>query len=182
MSRVNIPNFLTLLRIILVPVIVIFLMQGSFCKAFVLFSVSGITDALDGFFSRVLNQQTVLGAYLDPIADKALLTSSFLTLSILGIIPGWVTVIVISRDFIILLGISILFMMSVPFAIRPTLISKLTTATQLATVLFALGHQCLVGHFDNVLLTRFYWLTAGFTVLSGLDYMARGLKIINHDT
>ena len=178
----NIPNLLTLLRIVLVPVIVIFLMQGYFCKALVFFTVSGITDALDGFFSRVLKQQTVLGAYLDPIADKALLASCFLTLSILGIIPGWVTVIVISRDFIILLGISIMFMMSVSFEIRPAFISKITTATQLATVLFVLAHQCLSGKFDNVWVMRFYWVTAILTVISGFNYIVRGLTFINHDT
>ena len=85
----NIPNLLTLLRIILSPVIVILLIQGSFFKALIVFIVAGITDALDGFLARVLHQQTVLGAYLDPIADKALLASSFVTLSVLHIIPGW---------------------------------------------------------------------------------------------
>lgn len=162
--------------------IVIFLIQGSFCKALVFFTVSGITDALDGFFSRVLKQQTALGAHLDPVADKALLASCFLTLSILGIIPGWVTVIVISRDFIILLGISVMFMMSVSFEIRPAFVSKLTTAAQLATVLIVLAHQCLSGKFDDVWVTRFYWLTAVLTVISGFNYIVRGLKFVNHDT
>ena len=110
----NVPNLLTLLRIILSPVIVILLIQGAFFKALIVFIVAGITDALDGFLARVLHQQTVLGAYLDPIADKALLASSFITLSVLHIIPGWLTVIVISRDFIILLGISVLSIMSIP--------------------------------------------------------------------
>ncbi len=177
----NVPNFLTLLRIILVPAIVIFLMQGAFCKALFLFIISGITDAMDGFLSRLLNQQTVLGAYLDPIADKALLASCFLALSILGIIPGWVTVIVISRDFIILLGISILFMMSVSFEIRPAFVGKLTTTIQLATILVVLAHQCLSGGFDDVWVMYSYVLTAGFTVISGFIYIVRGLKFINHN-
>ncbi len=82
--------------------------------------MAGLSDALDGFLARILHQQTVLGAYLDPIADKALLASSFITLSVLHIIPGWLTVIVISRDFIILLGISVLSIMSIPVKIRPT--------------------------------------------------------------
>ena len=110
----NIPNFLSLLRIILVPVVVIFLIQGSYGKALFAFALAGLTDALDGALARLLNCQTVLGSYLDPIADKLLLTASFVTLSILGIIPSWLTVIVISRDFIILLGIAILSMISVP--------------------------------------------------------------------
>jgi hypothetical protein len=95
----NIPNLITLLRIILVPIIVILLIQGFFLKALIVFVVAGLSDALDGFLARVLHQQTVLGAYLDPIADKALLASSFVTLSILHIIPSWLAVIVISRDF-----------------------------------------------------------------------------------
>ncbi len=107
----NIPNLITLLRIILVPVVVILLIQGSFLKALMVFIVAGLSDALDGFLARVLNQQTALGAYLDPIADKALLASTFITLSVLHVIPGWLTVIVISRDLIILLGILILSIM-----------------------------------------------------------------------
>ncbi len=177
----NVPNFLTLLRIILVPVIVILLMGGEFCKALLFFTVSGMTDALDGFLSRILNQQTVLGAYLDPIADKALLASCFVTLSVVGVIPGWVTVIVISRDFIILLGISILFMMSVRFEIRPAFVSKLTTAVQLATILFVLAAQCMPGKLDSAWNMRFYVLTAFLTVVSGVNYMVRGVRFINHD-
>ena len=100
----NIPNLLTLLRIILVPVIVILLIQGLFLKALIVFVVAAFSDVLDGFLARILRQKTALGAYLDPIADKALLASSFVTLSILHVIPGWLAVIVISRDVIILLG------------------------------------------------------------------------------
>jgi cardiolipin synthase len=83
----NIPNFLTLLRIILVPVLVIFLINKAFLNALILFSCLGLTDALDGFLARILNQQTVLGSYLDPIADKVLLTRCFLALAILKVIP-----------------------------------------------------------------------------------------------
>jgi len=104
----NIPNLLTLTRIILVPVIVILLIQASFFKAMIVFVVAGITDGLDGFLARVLNQKTVLGSYLDPLADKALILTSFVTLSILGVVPSWLSVIVISRDCIILIGISVL--------------------------------------------------------------------------
>jgi cardiolipin synthase len=178
----NIPNLLTLLRIILVPVIVILLIQGSFLKALIVFIVAGLSDALDGFLARILHQQSVLGAYLDPIADKALLASSFVTLSILHILPGWLTVIVISRDFIILLGISVLSIMSVSVEIRPVFVSKVTTALQLITVLMALVSRALPGGFHELPLLAIYWLTAFFTIISGLNYMARGVKLMNHDT
>ena len=134
----NIPNLLTLLRIILVPVIVILLIQGLFLKALIVFVVAALSDVLDGFLARILRQKTALGAYLDPIADKALLASSFVTLSILHVIPGWLAVIVISRDVIILLGIAVLSMMSISVNIRPTFVSKITTALQLSTVLIVL--------------------------------------------
>ena len=178
----NIPNFITLLRIILVPVVVILLIQGSFFKALIVFVVAGLSDALDGFIARVLHQQTVLGAYLDPIADKALLASTFVTLSVLHVIPGWLTVIVISRDFIILLGISVLSIMSISVEIRPAFVSKITTAVQLLTVLLALFIRCLPGGVNETWLPALYWVTALLTIVSGLQYMSRGLKLINHDT
>lgn len=177
----NIPNILTLLRIIMVPVIVILLIQGSFLKALLVFVAAGLTDILDGFLARVLHQQTELGAYLDPIADKALLISSFLTLSILHIIPGWLAVIVISRDCIILLGISVLTIMSISVEIRPAFVSKVTTALQLITVLLSLSALCLPGGIREMWLLPFYWATAFVTIVSGLNYMARGMKIINND-
>lgn len=178
----NIPNLISLLRIILVPIIVILLIQGSFLKALIVFVVAGLSDALDGFLARVLHQQTVLGAYLDPIADKALLASSFITLSVLHIIPSWLAVIVISRDFIILLGISVLSIMSTSVEIRPTFVSKVTTALQLSTVLLALSFRALPCGVDGIWSLALYWVTAFFTIVSGLDYMARGMKLINHDT
>jgi cardiolipin synthase len=178
----NIPNLLTLLRVILVPIVVIFLIQGSFGKAMIAFVTAALTDALDGFLARTLGQQTALGAYLDPIADKALLASSFVTLSVLHVIPGWLTVIVISRDIVILLGILVLSMMSIPVKIRPTSVSKITTAMQLITVLAVLSDRCFPGYIHQILLRGLFWLTTLFTIISGLDYMVRGQKLINQDT
>lgn len=177
----NIPNFLTLIRIFLVPVLVIFLIQGLFLNALIVFIVAGITDALDGFFARILKQRTVLGSYMDPLADKALIISSYVTLSILGMIPAWLTVIVVSRDFIILLGISVLFFMSVSFDVRPAFVSKLTTVLQLLTVFSVLVLRYLPGGFYWQLVEVAYWATALFTVASGLNYVIKGVKFINSD-
>jgi cardiolipin synthase len=173
----NIPNFLTLLRILLVPVVVIFLMQGAFLKALIVLVISGLTDALDGFLARILNQQTVLGSYLDPIADKALLAGCFVTMSIKSIIPGWFTVIVISRDLIILIGIAILSIMSIPYEIRPSFIGKITTTLQLLMIFFSLVFRILPGSIDYMWLMVLLWITILFTVLSGLNYMFRGIKL-----
>jgi len=176
----NIPNLLTLLRILLVPLIVIFLMDGEYLNALITFFISGITDALDGFLARLLHQKTTLGAYLDPIADKALLITCFLTLSIERVIPGWLTVIVISRDMIILAGTFILFMMSISFEIKPIMISKVTTTLQILTILLVLGLKSLPGSFDYTWILFLYWMTALFTIISGLKYISVGLRHYTH--
>ena len=175
----NIPNFLSLLRIILVPAIVIFLIQGSYGIALITFAFAGLTDAVDGTLARLLKSQTKLGAYLDPIADKMLLASSYVTLSILGILPGWLTVLVISRDFIILFGIAILSLLSVPHEIKPAVVSKITTALQLGTIFFALLFQTVSHDFTHNWITIFCWLTGIFTIISGSLYIIRGIKFIN---
>jgi cardiolipin synthase len=179
-NNMNIPNFLSLLRIILVPVFVIFLIQDSYIKALIVFTIAGLTDALDGTLARLLNEQTKLGAFLDPLADKLLLSTSFISLSIFGLIPGWLTVIVISRDFIILLGIVILSMMSITYEIHPIFISKITTALQIGTVFLTLFlksfNYSIVSH-DLIIILA--WLTASFTIISGLWYIFKGINFIN---
>jgi cardiolipin synthase len=179
----HIPNILTLLRIIMVPIIIILLLQASFLKALIIFVIAGITDGLDGFLARVLNQKTAVGAYLDPLADKALILSSFITLSVLGMIPSWLTVIVISRDCMILVGISILALMGVPFDIKPAFVSKVTTTFQLLIIFLALVSKSIyIGfapqsyHLDDA----FYGTTALLTIASGLNYIVVGVKCINH--
>ncbi|MCX5848283.1 MAG: CDP-diacylglycerol--glycerol-3-phosphate 3-phosphatidyltransferase [Deltaproteobacteria bacterium] len=178
----NIPNFITFLRIILVPVIVIFLIQGFYAKALIIFVIAGLTDALDGALARLLNKQTELGSFLDPLADKILLSTSFISLAIFGLIPGWLTVIVISRDFIILLGILILSMMSVTYEIKPVFVSKVTTALQIATVFFALLLKTVtydIISYDWIITLS--WLTALFTIISGLIYIIKGIKLLNRN-
>ena len=176
----NIPNFLSLLRIILVPVIVIFLIQGLYARALIVFVIAGLTDALDGALARFLNKQTELGSFLDPLADKILLSTSFISLAIFGLIPSWLAVIVISRDFIILLGLLILSMMSVTYEIKPVFVSKITTTLQIATVFFALLLKTVT--YDRISydwIVILSWLTASFTVFSGLIYIIKGIKFIN---
>jgi len=175
----NIPNLLTILRILLVPLIVILLMDGAYAMALAVFVIAGVTDGLDGFLARVLKQKTLLGAYLDPLADKALIASSFITLSILGFIPGWITVIVIARDLVILLGISLLTLLSVSFQIRPAAVSKVTTALQLLTVFFVLVSINLPGNLSSWIVVSLFWLTAFFTILSGFSYIWKGFRMFS---
>lgn len=175
----NVPNFLTILRIILVPVIVILLIQEKYFNALIVLTISGMTDILDGYIARQFNMQTVLGAYMDPIADKALMASCFITLAATGMIPAWLTVIVISRDVIILLGILMLFLMSISVEIRPAGISKATTVIQVITVFAVLFVESFFSRGLYVIVHPMYWLTAIFTILSGLHYMIRGIRIVN---
>ncbi len=176
----NIPNFLSLLRIILVPVIIIFLIQESYSKALIVFVIAGLTDALDGAVARLLNKQTELGSFLDPLADKILLSTSFIALAIFGLIPSWLAVIVISRDFMILLGIATLSMMSVTYEIKPVFVSKVTTTLQIATVFFALLLKSNTFDIINYnLIMILSWLTASFTIISGLIYIIKGIKFVN---
>lgn len=180
-SMLNIPNLLTLLRILLVPVFVILLIQGHFLKAVLVFVLAGLTDALDGFLARVLHQKTDLGLYLDPLADKALIITSFVTLSVMGLIPPWLAVLVISRDFIILLGISVMTLMSIPFEIKPTVVSKFTTAFQLLTVFAVLVLTYLQGAERDGRVLLLFWVTGALTVISGLNYIMRGLRFVSQD-
>jgi cardiolipin synthase len=174
---VNVPNTLSILRILSIPVFVIFLLYDRFFVALLIFIGAGITDGLDGLIARIFNQKTTIGAYLDPIADKLMLTTSFIVLAILGVIPGWLTVIVISRDVIILLGVLILQLTSHKVEIKPIFLGKASTVMQLVTIAWA-----LVTQFSMVMKSVFpaiIWVTAGLTALSGLFYIYIGTKYFN---
>ncbi len=176
----NIPNFLTVLRIVLVPVIVILLIQGEYTKALVCFVIAGVTDGLDGMLARLLNQTTVVGAYLDPLADKVLVISMFATLAVIGLLPGWLAVIVISRDCIIVGGVLVLTLMSIDLEVKPSYVSKINTTLQLVAIFVSLLLKVGGGekHFREVFVF-ICWLTAAFTVISGGDYLVKGMKLVN---
>jgi cardiolipin synthase len=165
----NIPNLLTLFRLLLVPIFVILVIYGQTFYAFLAFIIAGVTDALDGFIARVFSQQTVLGAYLDPIADKLLLISSYIVLGIIGIIPPWLAVLVISRDIFILIGVAVLFINHKSFEIRPTLLGKVSTFFQLTTIVIALSVTQPLLALQPFLVGSVY-LAGALTILSGFHY------------
>ena len=173
----NLPNSLTLLRVLLIPVFVILIMDKLFGWALITFAVAGITDGMDGLIARITHQRTELGAYLDPIADKFLLTAAFVTLAIIEIIPNWLTVIVITRDIIILGGFFVLTLTNHRPKIRPTLVSKVTTGFQISVVILVL----LAGY--NPTFTTLSDITvygaALFTILSGAHYIYCGTRMLN---
>jgi cardiolipin synthase len=173
----NVPNTLTILRILSIPVFVILLLYDHLFIALLVFIGAGITDGLDGLIARVYHQRTTIGAYLDPIADKLMLTSSFIILAVLGIIPGWLTVIIIARDVIIFLGILVLQLTSHKVEIKPIFLGKAATVLQIVAIAWS-----LVTPFSMVMKSVFpaiIWVTAGLTALSGLFYIYIGTKYFN---
>jgi cardiolipin synthase len=148
--------------------------REMFPAAILIFTIAGISDGLDGFIARCFNQRTELGAYLDPIADKFLLMASFITLGIQQHIPGWVAVIVISRDIVIVMGIAVLTIMDIKFRIRPSMVSKVTTFAQLTTVLLTLIYP--QNPSEPIIKYAMFWVTAMLTTASGLHYMMLGLN------
>lgn len=175
-SPINIPNVLTIVRILLVPIFVLLLMRQLYPLALFVFAIAGLTDGLDGFIARYFNQRTALGAYLDPMADKLLIVSAYIVLVVLDVIPDWVAVVVIARDVIIALGIAILTMTEKKYEVRPSFISKITTAAQIALVLLTLfdptGTRLMAVHLPLMC------ATAGVTILSGLHYIYIGMGIL----
>ena len=179
LTQISIPNILTILRILLTPVFVILLIKGMNLAALSIFIIAGVSDGLDGFIARFFNQRTELGAFLDPIADKLLLISSFIVLATLKMVPGWLTVIVLSRDILIVTGIIIIKLFDFKVTISPSMISKCTTVLQLLTVFVTL----LEPGVEDLLLSKhiLYWATAVFTTISGLHYLYMGLGILHDD-
>lgn len=173
----NLPNTLTILRVLLIPVFVIFIINHNYIYALMTFAIAGITDGLDGLLARLTRQKTELGAYLDPIADKLLLVSAYLSLAIVEILPGWLSVIVITRDVIILLGILVIILISRPPQIHPSLASKMTTTFQIVTVLLSLlrGFNPL---FQTLIPIAIYGTTF-LTILSGIHYIYVGTRLLN---
>jgi cardiolipin synthase (CMP-forming) len=175
-ASISIPNILTLVRILLTPVFVILLLRDMFSTALLVFAVAGISDGLDGLIARYMNQRTTLGSYLDPAADKLLLISAFIAMAVLGIIPDWLMVIVITRDVVIVLGLAILTLTEKKYEIKPTLDSKCTTAIQILMIFVSLYDpvHTQLAMLHPVLL----WGTAVITTLSGLHYIYIGMNIL----
>lgn len=174
--RLTIPNLLSLLRMGLVPVFIIAVLDGDETKALLVFLIAGLTDAVDGFIARYWDQQSVLGAYLDPMADKLLLMSAYVVLSVPGqhsglTIPVWVTVLVLARDVLIVLVALVLHLAWGTRQFPPLWIGKLNTVVQVLTLVLVLAS----GIFESVFLAAelFVFTTAVLAVASGLAYVLR---------
>ncbi len=172
----NIPNSLTIFRILLIPVFVGLLLYERYEYSLGILVLAGLTDGLDGIIARVANQRTQLGAFLDPLADKLLLSSGFITLAILHALPLWVAILVVSRDLILISGALLVQLTESRVELSPTLLGKGTTVLQLVYVIVVVVFAS--GWIDpqpfQLLLSLMLYLVVAFTLSSGLHYLYRG--------
>lgn len=169
-------NRITILRILMSPLVAVLLLYKQTGAALILFLLAGITDGLDGYIARRHGQRSALGVVLDPIADKLLLASAVIVLTVLKELPRWFTVIVVSRDFILLGGGLLMWMFIGKMSLPPSLLGKTTTVFQIVTVVLAM--------LDNLFplfapaLPPTTLVTMLFTAASGVDYVYRGARLL----
>jgi cardiolipin synthase len=170
----NLPNALTLFRILLVPAFLIAVIYGRLAAALILFITAGITDLLDGVLARRYGHETILGSFLDPVADKLLMTVSFISLAVIGLLPPWLGVLAVSKDLFVVIGMAVLYFSGQLVAAVPTLWGKQTTFLQIVTLGLALLFAVI--EVDPRVLGPLFILTGAVTAFSGLHYIISGLR------
>ena len=171
----TVPNLITILRLVLVPAVIVFIGQGRWGAAFALFAVAGVSDAVDGFIARRFDMRSEFGAYLDPLADKALLVSIYVALAVVGVLPSWLAIAVVSRDLTIVAAILISRLMDRPMEIRPLMVSKANTAAQIAFAGLVLGSLAFAVDLGPLLAVS-VWVVAALTAVSAAAYLPRWLR------
>lgn len=171
----TLPNLITVGRLVLVPLVVAMIAQGRWTVAFVLFAAAGLSDAVDGFIARRFDMRSEFGAYLDPLADKALLVSIYVTLAVQAVLPSWLAIAVVSRDLMIVAAILVSWLMARPVDIVPLAISKLNTAVQIAFAALVLGAIAFHGA-PGWLEPWGAGLVVALTVASAAAYLAGWLR------
>nr|WP_040326406.1 CDP-alcohol phosphatidyltransferase family protein [Aurantimonas manganoxydans] len=172
----TLPNVITIARLCGVPVLVWALIERDWTLAFAIFVVAGLSDAVDGVIARRWNQQSELGLYLDPIADKVLLVSVFVGLALLERLPGWLAIAVVSRDLLIVAAVLLSYVMRRPVTVRPLLVSKLNTVSQIVLAGVALGEPA----FGLSLTGEIEFLVAVTVVLTGVSAAAYLVDWLRH--
>ena len=171
----NLPNLISFLRLLLVPLTVWLIISDEFGWAFAVFLVAGVSDGLDGLLARRFGWRSRLGAYLDALADKALLVSIFLTLGFLRIIPAWLVLIVVSRDVLIITAVLLSRLLDHPVQVSPLMVSKINTAVQILFAVALLGFAAVAWPISG-LITYGAVPVALLTILSGAAYLQSWLR------
>jgi cardiolipin synthase len=184
MRNLTLANQLTILRIVLVPAFVLLVVYGRLGAALLVFVVAGITDALDGLIARLAGQRTSIGAWLDPMADKLLLVTTFVVLTLPGIpltnhLPTWLTVLVISRDVVIVVFVAVVNLAIGPRTFRPSLLGKAATAAFILTSIVIMYFNYL--HQTSVLVDIGIWTSLVLTAASSADYFFRVRRLVNEN-
>lgn len=175
-TMLNLPNYLTLIRIAAIPFFLVLLFSRLYNYALLIFLIGGITDALDGPVARFTNQRTRLGAYLDPLADKLLIISSLVVLTFIDTVPAWLTILVLSRDVIVTLGYgAIYFVVEERMEIQPSTLGKINTFLLLLTITIVLVSLYDPNMIPAPVPSYLFLLSAVTTIISGLQYVYRGL-------
>lgn len=172
---ITIPNAITLARLAAVPLAVWLILKHEMAFAFWLFVAAGISDAVDGYIAKRFSAQTDVGAVLDPIADKALLVSVYVTLGLTGRLADWLVILVVFRDLFIVGGVLVLYVLGSPPEIRPLPISKVNTALQIALAAIVLVHHAY-GLPSGTVVDAAVWGVAASTLASGIAYVVRWVR------
>ncbi len=170
----NLPNLITLARLLMTPLAVSMIVAQRFADAFVIFVVAGISDGVDGFIAKRFDLRTELGSYLDPLADKALLTSMYVALAAIGALAPALAILVVSRDLMILFAVVVSWLLFKPVAIHPVWISKFNTVAQIALAAFVLGSKAY-GYDESAVQLVLALIVAASTLASGAVYIAQWL-------
>ncbi len=171
----TLPNAITFARLCAVPAAIWLMLHGRLDIAFWVFVAAGISDGLDGWLARITNSRSALGAMMDPVADKALLVSVYVTLAVLGVLPDWLAILVVFRDLLIVGGVVVLYMLGQPPLIKPLWVSKLNTFAQIGLAAFALL-MAGYGLGTRAVLDAAIWLVAATTFASGAAYVVQAAR------
>lgn len=175
----TIPNIITIFRLILVPLVILAILQGAWGAAFAMFVIAGVSDGVDGYIARRFDMRSEFGAMIDPLADKALLISLFVTLAVVGEIPTWIAVLVVFRDAMILMAFVVAGQLTRPMEVRPLMISKVNTALQIGYVALVLGLLAF-GITAPLIVMLTMWAVAALTVITAGAYLVIWLRHMTH--
>ena len=167
----SLPNLITIARILLVPLTVWLIISDAYGLAFLAFVLAGVSDGVDGYIARRYDLRTELGSYLDPVADKALLVSVYVTLGFLKVLPPWLVILVVSRDVLIIGAFILSWLMDRPVKVRPSMLSKINTAGQIILVVVLLGSAALAIPVES-------WLLAGMGIVAVLTATSGALYLL----
>jgi len=172
---VNLPNLLTTLRLFLVPFVIYFIQDGRYTLGASLFGVAAFTDILDGAAARKFGLRTAAGAYLDPIADKCLLSGVYLALAVAHIAPWWLVAIIFGRDIWILIAAAAVMLFTPIRRFPPSVWGKVSTFIQIATAVVSMARSIFATRLLADISSAILWPCAAFTIWSGLDYTWKGI-------